>query len=137
MRYLEFYINDLSGKYLKYLSEDLKSEIIGLTPKCSGIIRERLYWIRNSLTDYPICKCCGNKLSSKNFITNGKVGYRDYCGIKCCKKSQQYDIIIAKRETTNVERYGSNNPCYFPKFREFIKNKYNVDFILEEEEKSV
>lgn len=91
--------------------------------------REERYWLENGMTEYPRCEYCGESLTSKNFIKNGKAGYRKYCGIKCCKKDQDYDIIIQKRKETNIERYGSNNPWYFENFRIYIKDKYGVDMI--------
>jgi hypothetical protein len=106
-----------------------KEEIIQLTPKCSGIIRERLYWIRNNLSDYPDCKGCNLKLSSKNFITNGKAGYRDYCGMKCCKRDQDYSASISKRTETNIKKYGGNSPWYFENFRKYVKERYGVEMI--------
>jgi hypothetical protein len=105
-------------------------DIIELTSKCTGSMRERKYWIKNELEDYPICQNCGQKLSSRNFINNGVAGYRKYCGKKCSKVNLDYDIINQKRKETNMERYGTEgNPWYFQKFRDYLKNKYGIDFI--------
>lgn len=126
MKNLEFYLNSTSR--LK-LPPEIIQELQSLTVNCTGSTRERMYWLRNGLQDYPACKLCAELLSSKNFINNGPAGYRDYCSLSCSMKDKEYTDIIQKRKETNISRYGSNSPWYFENFRKFVKERYNVDFI--------
>lgn len=114
------------------IPSDVKAQIFALTPKCTGNLRERLYWLRNGLTDYPNCEHCNSLLTSRNFINNGKAGYRKYCSIKCKKRDQDYSESIAKRTETNLKRYGSSSPWHFENYRVFVKEKYGLEMIEEE-----
>jgi hypothetical protein len=96
------------------------------------LTREEKYWLRNGLIEYPCCKYCNQPLTSKNFIKNGPAGYRPYCGIKCAKKDQDYSKIIPKRTTTNQERYGSSSPWHFSAFRQYMKERYGVEYVESE-----
>jgi len=125
---LEKYIKDVKGKYVRYMDDDLREEIEFLTPGCEGGIAERLYWIRNGLENYPRCKRCGELLSSRNFIRNGKAGYRDYCGRSCSKKDADFESINIKRHNTNKKRYGGSNPWYFENFRRYMQEEFGVEF---------
>jgi hypothetical protein len=133
-RPLQFYLDDLSGNYCRYMPLAIKEQVNRSTPNCHGGLRERLYWLRNNIDEYPLCACCNKKLTTRNFKKNGKAGYREFCSKKCAKLSQDYTPIISKRTITNLERYGSNNPCYFPNFREKMKEKFNTEFIIEKKD---
>ena len=126
---LRFYLNDTSGRYTRYASAEVRLEINYRTQRCTGDLRERLYWIRNNLQDYPHCANCGQQLTSRNFKKNGRAAYRLYCGMRCAKLSQDYTKSVAKRKLTNLKRYGSNNPCYFENYRKFLKKRYGIEFI--------
>lgn len=114
----------------RYLSEEDKDMIMSLTSRCHGSMSERVFWINNNLYDYPECPYCFEKLTSKNWINNGKRGYRIFCSKSCAMKSKDYIPIIEKRKLTNLEKYGSeSNPWYFPAFRQYLKDKYGIDHV--------
>lgn len=125
MKDLEFYLNNPRCS----VPDNIVQEIISRTLNCSGILRERMYWLRNDLIDYPTCQYCDTKLTSRNFITNGQAGYRSHCSVKCGKLNQDYTGSIKKRIVTNVERYGSNSPWAFKNFRKYMKERFNVDAV--------
>ena len=93
------------------------------------LTREERYWLRHGLTEYPRCRHCDQPLTSKNFITNGPAGYRPYCGVRCAKLAQDYTNSIKKRTSTNLERYGSNCPWHFSAFRQYMKDKFGVEYM--------
>lgn len=120
----------LSPVQYRYLSEEDKLKIVEMTPRCNGELSERVYWINNNITDYPECPYCFEKLTSNNWIKNGKRGYRTFCSKSCAMKSKNYEESIEKRKQTNLEKYGtSSNPWYFPKFRQYLKNKYGIEHV--------
>lgn len=88
-------------------------------------LTERLYQILNDLYSRPLCKNCGTKFCDfKNF----KVGYYNFCSIKCSNSSEETE---EKRKITTKKRYnGYDNPLKDPEFyREWqtrFFNKYGV-----------
>ncbi len=131
---LQKYLDDTKGKYVRYMDDDIREEIEFLTPSCDGGISERLYWLRNGLEEYPTCKKCGAELSSRNFIKNGKAGYRDYCSRSCSKKDADFESINIKRHDTNKKRYGGSNPWYFENFRRYMQEKFGVEFTTNDDD---
>ena len=130
---LQYY---LDNNLTRLLPAHVKEQIVELTPLCKGDLRERIYWLRHGLTEYPTCPYCANSLSTQNFIRNGPAGYRTYCSIKCTKQDQDYTHSISKRKATNLERYGSSNPWYFVKFRQYLKERFNIESILNDDDLS-
>lgn len=69
----------------------LKDLLISLTPSMpqSGhTLNERLYWVFNSLHDFPVCKTpnCINghpKLTAKTYFKGLAIGYQSHCCNKC------------------------------------------------------
>ena len=75
------------------------------------------------IRDGQIPKCyCGNPLGWKD------TKYREYCSLKCSKRSQK---VREKTRNTCIERYGVENPGQSPEIKERIKNtwlhNYGVD----------
>lgn len=107
------YIRDniIDGRKLRIrkietLPEDVRTEILTRTLRCSGSLSERVHWILSGLDDYPVCKTCGGSLNL-DFI--GVIsGYRThYCSKVCLSKNKE---VREKTKLTNLERYGVENP---------------------------
>lgn len=161
-RTLEYYKNreNISNNDIRYIPQELKEELIRKTIKCNGSIRERLYWLRHDLTDYPTCDKCKKSLSSKQFLTNvlGNM-YRSYCSKSCARtteefkeKSKQNSIlkygvdhpfkvveIQEKRKQTNLKKYGRehSHPWGSEEFKTMIVSKYGTieQYLLETNKK--
>jgi hypothetical protein len=85
--------------------------------KETGLINptEALYWLVNSLTNYPrMCLNCGNP--SKFFKSFNKGYTRDYCCLTCSNGSK---TVKEKKKQTSQKNYGTD----FPWQHETIKKK--------------
>ena len=132
-RNLNYYLtkSDISNNDIRYMPEHLKSELFNLTINCKGTIRERLYWLRHNLHQYPLCKQCGKEVTSKQFLINVKGnGYRDFCSKSCARQSDEFkarteskmletygvthtfklESVQNKRKETNIAKYGRSHP---------------------------
>jgi very-short-patch-repair endonuclease len=78
-------------------------DMVALTshlPKdCS--VYERMYWIRNDLTEFPMCSC-GKRVK---FNVNSR-SYVRFCSSKCMAND---DEVIRKRIETSEQRFGKGN----------------------------
>lgn len=111
----------ISNGDIRYLSSDVRAEIILKTPNCddTASIRERLFWLKNNLTSYPLCKQCQNTMSSKSFLFNIKGnGYKNYCSKKCAALSEQRN---RKYKETSLKKYGSESPASHTNIQDKIK----------------
>lgn len=147
-RDLNYYLekDDILNNDIRYMPSDIKNELFNKTKACKGSVRERLYWLRNNLSDYPKCSC-GKKLSSKQFLTNKKDnGYRSFCSKSCArldetfkekhqaKMLEQYGVshtfklqeVQNKRKQTNLNKYGREHPHPWgsDEFNKNIINKF-------------
>lgn len=114
----------ISNGDVRYMSPDVKEEIISKTPACNGPLRERLYWLQNNLLDYPECDTCSGKLSSKNFRPNFKNGrYTTTCSVKCAKRNNTFS---EKVKSTNRQKYGTDHFLSSVHAREKIE-KTNIE----------
>lgn len=135
---------NISNNDIRYMPEFIKNELFNLTKKCRGTIRERLFWLRNNLTDYPVCNHCGKSLTSKQFKTNVKPNaYREFCSKSCARSTddfkaktkqnmlQKYGVdhafksneVQAKRKHTNLKKYGREHP------HPWGSNEFNTNII--------
>ena len=143
MRDLDSYLAmaKLTNNHYRYMSEEVKQEIADRTPNCNSMsLDERMYWLKNGLTDYPNCKHCGSVLDSSSWYASTtkqnqakgwpQKGYRPFCSRKCAAASDQKqasfkqtcvekygvdhplrsETVQAKRKLTNLERYGQTHP---------------------------
>jgi hypothetical protein len=125
------------------LTDDIKTEILNVTGKGSHNkiaknyakyfhcfediintsihpIAEILYILRTGKTN--TCKHGGILLFRK------KHGYTEFCGSidNCICKQKDYKIRSAKRDKTNIEKYGTENPMALDFFKDKIK-KTNIE----------
>ena len=137
MKTLAHYIEK---KHVRYMPEDVKSELLARVPNCKGDATEAMFWVLNNLSDYPSCKGCGTKLSSfhwepflrLNLRENPEIkqGYRPFCGKSCAylhgtkkesfKKTclDKYGVehpmqtpeVLLKIKATNIAKYGESDP---------------------------
>lgn len=88
---------------------------------------EKYYLYVNNLTS-PLKCLCGNNLK---FISP-KIGYREYCSIKCSTNSQS---VKSKKISTNLKRYGVDNPSKNNDIKEKVKktnnDKFGTDYPLQ------
>ena len=66
---------------------------------------EALYWYFNNISEYPVCKICGNKVQYKTFAN----GYRDFCSRSCLSKSNSLKIL---------DKYGTTCTLTLPEVKE-------------------
>lgn len=136
------------------MADDVRVEVELKTSGCTGIMRERLYWLQHGLSDYPTCSTCGFKLSSKNFRTNSQGGrYTETCSVKCAKRN----VIFSERvkqtnrakygseyylgsetarksiEHTNLQKYGTTvpHPWESQQFKKLIAEKYGAEHYMQ------
>ena len=82
--------------------------------------KERVFWYKNGLTEYPTCKVCGKKV---NFINTTK-GYSKYCSAKCVNNSPD---VKSKKSQTSINKFGSIEAAYkdrLEKTKSTILSKY-------------
>lgn len=116
---------------LKFKSEDwIKENLSSLHFfVCSNPIgetfKEKLYCYLKSIEVVPKCEC-GNSLQ---FISLSK-GWRKFCSVKCQSNSQS---TVQKRKSTNIQRWGFDNPMKSKYVKETLKSsvesKWGVDNI--------
>jgi hypothetical protein len=136
----EYLALDLKNNHFRYMEQSIKDLLVERTPNCHGDLVERAFWLQNGLKDYPTCKRCGTKLSSRNWYPSvtqkqrdrgwPQKGYRPFCGRVCAMNDEakhqrvrdtcidrygvphalQSNLVQAKRKLTNLERYGAANP---------------------------
>lgn len=114
--------------YTKNMAESLIAEIIKITSFLheDESIPVRYFFIKNNIVDPPLCVTC-NKLFPIKRIINGKIP-TDSCSVKCSRNSISN---IEKRNKTNLERYGVENPFGATTIKEKIKQtnieRYGVE----------
>ena len=92
--------------------------------------RERIYWFRNGITEWPTCKQCGKQLTYRN----PNEGYRTFCCAKCAAINP---TTKQKHINTCLEKYGVENPSQsdeikLQKINTSIKN-YGVKYPMQNE----
>lgn len=140
----------ISNGDVRYMSDEVKEELMKLTESCTGSIRERLYWLQHNLSNYPTCATCFTSLTSKNFRTNTEGGgYTLTCSVSCAKRNPElnakYKETLRQKygsesylgshearkriEATNLAKYGSKTPAPWgsEKFKDSMVSKYGVD----------
>jgi hypothetical protein len=123
MKIEDFFNKDgnIASKKLRHLrTTSLWNEVLSFTEKYDDIRdAERIYLFVNQICA-PTCYC-GKKLK---FLST-KIGYRDFCSIKCMSKSTDCSI---KKKTTKLNRHGDENYNNREKFKETNKERFGVDF---------
>lgn len=146
---LSYYLakQPLVNNDIRYMPDEVKTQVKLLVPGCTGELRECFYWLEHKLTEYPTCPTCQGKLSSKSFL-NGVKGYRTYCSKSCMRTSEQYKqsykqtcldkygaehsfsskVVQEKRQDTNLLRYGDKNPAKWSSelFKARMMTKYGA-----------
>lgn len=95
----------------------------------SPSIMERVYCIKNDITEEVLCKECQSVPVC--FDYGRKKRYREYCSVQCFSKSND---VIQKRKNTCLEKYGVDNPSRTEEVKHKIKDtlmeNYGVPSIL-------
>lgn len=108
-------------------AEDM-NELIELTSNCRDNLSERIYWILNDITEYPLCETCGKQVVSK--FGGFKRGYitSRFCSRICIRNNE---VTVEKIKRTSKEKYGTDWPIEATAIRDRIKDilviKYGVD----------
>ena len=115
---------DLKFKSEDWIKENLSSLHFFISSYTIGdTFKEKLYCHINSIKLVPRCEC-GDSLQ---FISLKK-GWRKFCSNKCQTNSQS---TIQKRKSTNIQKWGVDNPMKSGVVREILKNsiksKWGVD----------
>ena len=113
---------------------ELNKELISLTnflPKrCS--ISERLYCLKNDISENQKCKHCGIK--SVPFLI-GKNRYQENCSVKCSlhNKSNREN-----RKKNSLKKYGVEHPMQSQEVKEEVKKtnreRYGVDWVFQDKD---
>ena len=112
----------LKGKMRRNFSDEEFQQIKELTPWISNetrkTIRERVFCILNTVTQYPLCPVCGKY---NKFLKSGKysVACSQSCGIS-------HEEVQKKIKSTKLERYGSETFVNPEKAARTTSDKYGV-----------
>ena len=149
----DYYMNKgtINGLDVTMMHPDVKEKIISLTPKLPSDVRiaERIYWLKNGMTDYKKCKTCGKDVIR---FVNGTTGYKDFCSISCSKYDPDYkerakkkclelhgvehtaklESTKKKRKSTNLAKYGDEYPNRWSSdnFKEAMIAAHGVDSVM-------
>src|SRR5437762_6949207 len=96
-----------------------ETEIVELTINCNGPIRERLYWIKTDLVEYPKCIVCESNCSFQNY----NKGYSNWCSITCRNKDLKIRNSIS-------EKNSANKVTRSQKMKKTLLARYGVDAVL-------
>lgn len=92
---------------------------------------ESLYLFIHGLASRPLCKCCDNELK----YVDRSFGYGTYCSHKCYVKDSD---AVDKRKSTNLKKYGCENPLGNAEVRNKRKStmieRYGSEFPLQNAE---
>ena len=144
-------VNLLKSKYPDFYDYIINNKKYSHISKVS----EKLYWYYYGLIEYPKCKTCGVYITKFRSL---KEGYAEYCSAKCVANSDivrektkstnikkygvenpnQSNIVREKTKSTNIKKYGVENPFANPTVKEQIKEtnirKYGVPYIMQSKE---
>ena len=105
------------------ISKHLLDQIYITTHQCRDNINERIYWILNNITEYPLCSEC-NRQCLPNFY--GQV--KGYCKVKFC--SPKCGAISKKTRNKSADTYeektGYRNPWANPEVRNKSADTYEA-----------
>lgn len=136
-------LKDKNGKFnsvkIRFMSEYNKNIILNNSNCPTNNILENIYWLINSLNDYPkSCKTCGKKITKfENCISGYKI---DFCGLSCMQQNHeiqnkkirttklkygvdyisQCDYVKLKKQETCIKRYGVQSPLHSGEIRNKI-----------------
>lgn len=114
--------NDL----LKWIYDNTPHKLLNGNFNLSTIV----YWLINSLDDFPTCQMCGEQLYTNKNV-NITRGYPKYC----CNCSHNTEYSKRKREQTCLKKYGCKNPFGNDSIKTKIKNtnikKYGVPYVMQ------
>ena len=109
----------------KYLLDALDSEYPHLTS-----LPEKMYWLKNNLTEYPKCPTCG-----KSIIRFDSNHYPKHCSPTC---TQLDKAVRDKYAASCMERYGVSNSGKSQELRkkqkETLMSRYGVDNIFKDKD---
>lgn len=134
-KYLFVKTNTFNKPINKIYLNSLIKHTSWMNEKCSA--SERIYCLKNNITEYPKCKICGKILV--NIPCNGDCPR--FCSIKCFANS---DEVRNKTKNTIKELYGDNPPFGFgsKQFKDKIKELYgdgieNISQVQEIKDKKI
>ena len=94
--------------------KSFRADIVSATSflPANAVTYERLYVLANDICQRPICPQCN--VNPCNWDTD-RYKYRSFCSSKC---AQQNDGVKIRRATTNIEKFGVENPLKDPTVRQ-------------------
>lgn len=133
-------IKDLMEKFPRNYSQvicskkyqELKETINSFLPnfnKPEVLMKTKIYALLHDINDFPVCKICGKKI-----INISNQHFNRFCSRTC----QAHDTETqAKREKTNLERYGTNIAAKSEQVKEKAKQsclqKYGTEYVMQAE----
>jgi hypothetical protein len=112
----------------------LMESILFYTKNCRDNITERIYWILNSIEDYPSCKECGKQFQPRFYGMSRNYNGWSFCLSRCSSKNES---ILQKSRQTCQQKYGCNNANQSPIIKEKKKQtcleKYGKEFSFQSE----
>lgn len=104
---------DLKNNHFRYMSDEIKNELISRTTNCHGTsLDERAYWLQKNMTKYPTCLRCGVSHTSKSWYPSinrvqqvqgwPQKGYRPYCGRVCAMNAETKHTRTIQ---TSIDKY--------------------------------
>ena len=148
------YVYDANGKYnfRIILPPFLLTSVNEVTKKCQGDLKNKLYWIFNNLTDYPICNGCNKSIVKSISSFNDILVNQKHCNSTCRFKDKiaQSKVIedfklkyghtnpglikafIDKGLQTNLLRYGSKKPGHIEKGKATCIKRYGVSNVMQD-----
>lgn len=118
---LDYAFEKTIKKYYPNIHDSIIKENIDKNIKWNNKLYNYVYNVK----DQPKCLHCN---SNETKFVNFKVGYRDYCSLKCASIA---DETTEKKKKTNLKKYGVDSYTKTSEFKNKIKktirNKYGVD----------
>lgn len=113
---------------LSKIPTDILIQIEKRTENCRDKISERIYWIYNDITEYPICPECG-KLFKPRFHGWAQ-GYKEqvFCSKSCLNKSDYHkELCCSNRLEKTGYAYSLQNPSHQALLKSLCQEAHGVD----------
>lgn len=91
----------------------------------TATIGERVYWIINSLQNYPLCQECKCKRAKFYSVIHG---YGKFCSMTCTNKNENHRQQAVK---TSITKFGKGNGNNRQQAISTMKQKYGVDYFTQ------
>lgn len=106
--FIHYFTNE---KYSKYELKRRVDDAVPLLKDDCYTLLTKIYWIVNDITDFPKCENDGKPLYGQN-VKKLKTGYGK---IRACCRQCAAIVHQARREASNIRKYGYANPFQFKK----------------------